>query len=97
MEGQGTYLMADFVPLAVQELRSLLEDRKVFGTDVAGERLPQHRQMGEIPSPTIKSIFKLLPIQLNNKHISRENFYLYLKTVITFLQVFLPKVIWKVY
>lgn len=66
MMGQGTYLMADFVPLAVQELRSLLEHREVFGTDVAGERLPQHRQMGEIPSPTIKSIFKLLSIQLNN-------------------------------
>lgn len=52
--------MADFVPLAVQELRSLLEDREVLGTDIAGERLPQHRQMGEIPGPTIKSIFKLL-------------------------------------
>lgn len=63
MEGQGTYLMADFVPLAVQELRSLLEHREVFDTDIAGERLPQHRQMGKIPSPTIKSIFKLLSNQ----------------------------------
>lgn len=52
--------MADFVPLTMQELSSLLEDREVLGTDIAGERLPQYRQMGEIPGPTIKCILKLL-------------------------------------
>lgn len=52
--------MADFIPLAMQEISSLLEDREVFGTDIAGERLPQYRQMGEIPRPTVKCILKLL-------------------------------------
>lgn len=52
--------MADFVPLAMQELSSLLEDREVLGTDIAGERLPQYGQMGEIPGPAVKRILKFL-------------------------------------
>lgn len=59
----AVYLMANFVPLTVQELSSLLEDKEVLSTNIAGERLPQHRQMSEIPSPPIKSILKFLMIK----------------------------------
>lgn len=52
--------MADFVPLTMQELSSLLQDREVLGTDIAGERFPQYRQMGEIAGPTVNCILKLL-------------------------------------
>lgn len=54
------YLVADFVPLSMQQLYSLLQDRQILCTDVAGQRLPQHRQMGQISGPAVKCILQVL-------------------------------------
>lgn len=44
----------------MQQLNALLQDREVLGTDVARQRLSQHIQMGQIPSPAIKCVLQVL-------------------------------------
>lgn len=52
--------MADFVPLSMQQLNSLLQHRQILRTDVAGQGLSQHRQMGQIARPAVKCVLQVL-------------------------------------
>lgn len=54
------YLVADFIPLSMQQLDSLLQDGQILSADVAGQGLSQHSQMGQIPGPAIKCILQVL-------------------------------------
>lgn len=58
--GAQFYLVADFIPLSMQKLDPLLQDGQILGTDVAGQRLAQHSQMGQISSPAIKRVLQFL-------------------------------------
>lgn len=44
----------------MQQLNSLLQDRKVLSADVTRQRLSQHSQVGQIPCPAIKCILQVL-------------------------------------
>lgn len=85
--------MADFVPLSMQQLNSLLQDRQVLSTDVARQGLPQHSQMGQIPGPAIKCVLQVLLLKQKKYHynihfyILQPDLLLDLNNVNTFLKL----------
>lgn len=54
------YLVTDLLPLAVQEFNAFLQHAQILRTDVTGQRLSQHRQMGQILLPAVKHALQIL-------------------------------------
>lgn len=58
--GGELYLVTDLHPLALQQLHPLLQDGEVVGADIARQRLPQHRQVGQVLRPAVKRALQVL-------------------------------------
>ena len=54
------YLVADLLPLPLEQLDAFLEDGEVLGADVAGQRLPEQAQVGQVVGPARKPALQLL-------------------------------------
>ena len=69
------YLVADLLPLPLQQLHALLQDRQVLRSDVAGQGLPEETQVGQVVGPARKPALQLLEHQFTSSHWFSHYFY----------------------